>query len=336
MPRYHCENCNEPRDAAICPKCGADTQLLEGDASSPSLDQLVSRVSRKAAEAESAKASTPVALPRPAAPPRTAPPPPRIEPAPVSQSQPASTTSIVGLDELHGVLDGGSEAVIICGNSHSGKSEIVYGYIRANETYHGKAQNLTLRATLRTDDALGATNPQELWVQPIDGKRVFLDPSGEFYKLAPETRQREHLGEVTEDNFKFVQRAVSRLAGIVLVVDLTNVVDPRAQYPWRRQEEDLKFVLSALRWLRFDKEARSPSVGVSTNIANRVSNLPRLDKRVLVLFSKSDQLAKFTNQRPLDFARQRLKTLHGALMTHARPEDAAQVPLQAIGELLHR
>jgi len=321
MAQYQCESCNEPRDAPICPKCGADTKL-RGDLPNASLEQLVERVSRNAAAAEAA----------PAQPPRgddTRSRPSAIRPELVSVDSPrvagadpvapAAPAGIVGLDEFHALLDRGTKAVILCGASYSGKSEIASGYIRANSAYRGRAQNLTLRASLRSDYVLGATNPGEVWFQVIDNKRAFLDPSGEFYKwLSREERQRLGLtDDVTEANFQFVQRAVSALAGIIVVVDLTSTVDRRQQQPWRRQEEDLKFVLSALRWLRWDKEARPEAIGVSTNIAQRVSTLPRIDKRVLVLFSKADQLARLTNQTPLELARKRLPTLHGALMTHA-------------------
>lgn len=342
MAQYKCENCNALRDKPICPKCGADTHLI--DVPEPSLEQLAEKVSRKAAVAETTTSAGPgpALRPTPAAaasamaspdetlretpvPARTPQPRPQIVPTPPPPAEPsaaqpapvAPTTSIVGLDEFHAVLDQGSEAVVICGDAFSGKSEIAYGYIRANNIYHGRAQNLVLRATLRTDEVLGATNPKEVWFQPIDKKRVFLDPSGEFFRLlSPELRQK--VGDITEEHFKFIQRAVSKLAGIVLVVDLTSAVDARQSAPWRRQETDLTFILSALRCLRWDKEARPQSISVSTNIAQRVSMFPRIDKRVLVLFSKADQLAKFTNQNPLDFARRRLPILHGALMTHAR------------------
>ena len=328
MTQYKCENCNELRDDDVCAVCGADTHPV--DASEPLLDQLAARVSRRAAEAESAPPPL-YDVPPPPPPPsfaRATPPPPPAQgqagvpvlhaPRPAAPVA-ASTADIVGLDEFHALLDRGTKAVVICGEAQSGKSEIAFGYIRANDVYRGKAQNLTLRATLRTDDALGATNPQEIWYQVIDDKRAFLDPSGEFFRrLSPSERQRHQLPDVTDADFQFVQRAVSALAGVVLVVNLTAAVDPQHPAAWRRQEEDLKFILSALRWLRWDRDARPDAIGVSTNIAQRVSMFPRIDKRVLVLFSKADQLPKFTNQTPLDFARRRLPVLHGALMTHAR------------------
>jgi hypothetical protein len=309
MAEYRCENCNEPRDAPICPVCGADTELVSG--ADPFGDTVLDAVPppppppppqrARAAEGPWLEAPEPTVVA------------PRAVPAPAHVP-----SDIVGLEEFHALLDRGTKAIVICGDPRSGKSEIASGYIRANNIYRGKAQNLTLRASLRTEFALGATLPQEVWYQIIDDKRTFLDPSGEFFhRLSPDERQRLGLPDVTEGDFRFVQRAVGALAGIVLVVDLTSAVDPRHPSPWRRQEDDLKFVLSALRWLRWDKEARPEAIGVSTNIAQRVHALPRIDKRVLVLFSKADQLTKFTNQSPLEFARRRLPILHGALMTHA-------------------
>jgi hypothetical protein len=334
VPIFHCDACNEPREGVICPKCGADTRLAVpplplADASEQpppaapeiaqpqeaSLEQLATRVSQEAA------------LPPPPPPPPPAatwraeiPPPPPAENAfaRAEETEPPQE-DIGGLDEFHALLDRGVKAIVVCGGPKAGKSEIAAGFIRANNVFRGKAQNLTLRASLRTDYALGATNPGEVWYQVIDDKRTFLDPSGEFFRrLSPDERQRFGLPDVTEGDFRFVQRAVRALAGVVLVVDLTHAVDPRAAAAWRRQEEDLKFVLSALRWLRWDREARPPALGVSANIAQRASALPQLDKPVLVLFSKADQLTKLTNQSPLLFAKRRLPILHGALMTHAR------------------
>jgi len=331
MAQYKCENCNELRDSLICPKCGADTHLLD----EPVRGAVAPRpkpVPAKPAPAEPVPAPPPEPLREPIrttqAPPRPRPvadPPPKVQydggesaPPPRPAAAPVAP-DVVGLDEFHAVLDRGTKAVIICGDAKSGKSEIAGGYIRANTNYRGRAQNLTLRAVLRTDYALGATNPNEVWYQIIDHKRAFLDPSGEFFNmLSPDTRQRLGLGDVSEADFHFVQRAVSKLAGIVLVVDLTHAVETKQQSPWQRQEDNLKFVLSALRWLRWDKEARPEAIRLSTNIAQQVSKFPRIDKRVLVLFSKADQLKKLTNQNPVDFARKRLPTLHGALMTHAR------------------
>ena len=278
MAQYKCENCNELRDSVICPKCGADTHLVDeplpheeraaaAEGAPVGVDPLREsartaqarprpRPRLVASDADTAQAEHPDPEPRPREPQPQAP-----APAPVA-------SDVVGLDEFHAMLDRGTKSVIICGDADSGKSEIAHGYIRANNVYRGRAQNLTLRATHRTDVSLGATNPTEIWYQVIDDNRVFLDPSGEFFKkLSPNERQRLGLPDVTEADFQFVQRSIAALAGIVIVVDLTKAVDPRHPAPWRRQEEDLKFVLSALRWLRWDKEARPNAIGVSTNNA---------------------------------------------------------------------
>jgi GTP-binding protein EngB required for normal cell division len=297
MAIYHCDSCNADRDDDVCEKCGRETRLVDASAPAPAPTAVV-------------------IAPRPA-PPRPEPPP--VTPSPQAAPLPRDVANIRGLDEFHALLDRGLESIIVCGSSQAGKSEIAAGFTRANSVYRGKAQFLTLRTTVQAGYSLGGTVAGEVWYQLIDDKRVFLDPSGEFFNLlSAEYRQRFQLPEITEDDFRFVQRAVSRLAGIVLVVDLTRAVDDRDFTPWRRQENELNFVLPALRWLRWDKEARPDAIGVTTNIAQRANALPMLDKPVLVLFSKADQLTRYVNQSPLDFAKRRLPILHGALMTHAK------------------
>jgi hypothetical protein len=348
---YRCDSCNADRADVVCPICGSDTRRI--DPATASLEGLAATVSRNAGTAEPLPRSVPreerkviahpsstrTQEPRPEPapepppqaererrtepPPRQAPPPAQPPPAqpPPPQPQPADETfrDIRGLDEFHALLDRGLRAIIVCGEGKTGKSELAAGFIRANNVYRGRAQNLTLRATLRTEYVLGATNADEVWYQIINDKLAFLDPSGEFFKLlSPDYRQRFQLPDITENDFRFVQRAVAGLGGIVLVVDLTRTIDQRQAAAWRQQENDLKFVLSALRWMRFDKEARPEAIGLSTNIAQRVNALPRLDVPVLVLFTKADRLKQLTIQSPLKFAKQRLPMLHGALMTHAK------------------
>ncbi|MEA2491684.1 MAG: hypothetical protein QOH21_3476 [Acidobacteriota bacterium] len=302
MIRYLCESCNAEREDAVCEKCGRETRVIEGTAALAALPE------------PEPQRPDPEPVPEPE--------PPRPEPEPFNtmpEAEPAPSANILGLAEFHALLDRGMEAVIVCGTGKTGKSEIAAGFTRANNVYRGKSMFLTMRATLRTDYVLGATNADEVWYQIIDDKRVFLDPSGEFFsRLSLEYRRRLGLADITENDFAFVRRAVSRMAGIVLVVDLTRAVDDRDVTAWRQQENDLSFVLPALRWLRWEKEARPEAIGVTTNIAQRANALPLLDKPVLVLFSKADQLADYVNVSPLEFAKQRLPILHGALMTHAR------------------
>lgn len=328
---YRCDSCNADRTDGVCPICGSDTRRI--DAAAVSLEGLAATVSRSAGgrlenlpHTEERKViAHPSAsrAPEPEAEPRREPEPPRPRPAPPAPAPPPAADEtnkdIRGLDEFHALLDRGMRAIVVCGKGKTGKSELAAGFIRANNIYRGRAQNLTLRATLRTEYVLGATNADEVWYQIIDDKLAFLDPSGEFFKLlSPDYRQRFKLPDITESDFRFVQRAVAGLAGIVLAVDLTSTIDQRQTFAWRQQEDDLKFVLSALRWLRFDKQARPEAVGLSTNISQRVEGLPRLDVPVLVLFTKADRLKQLTIQSPLTFAKQRLPMLHGALMTHAK------------------
>ncbi len=308
MTRYRCDSCNEDRDAPVCIKCGADTRDLSLEEAAaglrPSLDET------RVVPPPPRNAGVPPADPAPSR--------RRPEPAEAADA-PDPVSEIHGLDEFHALLDRGVKAVVMCGGAQTGKSEIAAGFVRARNVYRGDAQFLTLRAPLRTDYALGGTTPDHVWYQVIDDKTTFLDPSGEFFRrLSLEERQKFGLPDVTENDFQFMQRAARQLAGVVCVVDLTKAVDIRSSAPWRRQEDDLNFILAAMRWLRWDKLALPPHLGLSVNIAQRVKALPMLDVPVLVLFSKGDQLTRITNESPLRFAKRRLPVLHGAVMTHAR------------------
>jgi len=336
MASYKCDACNEFRDDPICEKCGRETREI------PPLEKAAARIARdnaptpvppppalrvqKAAPARSA-APTPVVTEPPKAKPE--PPRPPFRPKPAAQSapaapplQPAEPTpeKIRGLREFEALLDRKMKAVVICGDSGTGKSEIVFGFLRALNIHRGEAQIMNLRAPDRKPGVLAGTAPDEIWYQVIDNKRGFLDPSGEFFKqLSPEERRRLMLPDVTEDSFDFVKKALRNLAGIVLVVDLTRALGPNDVSHWKRQEDDLNFVLTALRFLRHDKKKTRPEeIGFSVNMSQMVKKMPRIDKPVLVLFSKADQLTQYTNQTPFDLARRYLPTLHGALMTHAK------------------
>jgi GTP-binding protein EngB required for normal cell division len=248
---------------------------------------------------------------------------PTPKPAPAAPPpQPAEPTpeKIRGLREFEALLDRKMKAVIICGDSGTGKSEIVFGFLRALNIHRGEAQIMNLRAPDRKPGVLSGTAPDEIWHQVVDDKRGFLDPSGEFFKqLSPEERRQNVLPDVTDGHFDFVKKAITHLAGVVLVVDLTRMLSLGDYSAWKRQEDDLNFVLTALRFLRYDKKKTRPeAIGFSVNMAQMVKKMPRIDKPVLVLFSKADQLTQYTNQTPFDLARRYLPTLHGALMTHAK------------------
>jgi GTP-binding protein EngB required for normal cell division len=319
MTMYQCELCGRTYDEPWCTQDQRElTRVVETPASSsgtpasppadaggvpPPRDEVVAAIDRNAADL-----ATPIVAPEP--------PRPRPRPAdPAPQQQP----EIAGLAEFRSLLDRGFRSVVVCGLPRTGKSQIVNAFTKANTIFRGRAQFEMQRATLRTEHALGATVEREVWYQVADDRHVFLDPSGEFFRaLSLEERQRLRLGDITDDYFDFVRDAVRKLAGIVLVVDLFGGGDQLDRSGWRAQENDFTFVLPALRWLRFEKEARPPGIGVSVNIAARVQKLPKLDVPVLVLFSKADRLDTLTNQVPLDFARRNLPVLHGALLTHAK------------------
>ena len=329
MATYQCERCGRYLSE---PWCERDQRPLtkEVDPASIPGGEVVAAIERNAAELGAPPAARPPEAARPVAPPPPPPPPPRAQPrpAPVAlppaqpQAEPprVAPREIVGLTEFKHILDEGFKAVVICGLPQTGKSQIVNAFTKANTIYRGRAQFDMQRATLRNEaGALGGTLKGEVWYQVASDRHVFLDPSGEFFRsLSLEERQSLGLPDVTEEQFEFVRDGVKNLAGIVLVVDLFGGGERMDRSGWRAQEKDFTFVLPALRWLRFDKEARREGVGVSVNIASRVQKLPRLDVPVLVLFSKADRLDTLTNQQPLAFARRNLPALHGALVSHAK------------------
>lgn len=343
MATYQCERCGRYFNEPWCDKDQRELTKQVDPASLP-IGEVVAAIERNAAElgvvptARQPEAERPGApppppreQPRPASPPpqQQQPPPPRAQPrpAPAAQAQPQAQAEpprvapreITGLTEFKHIIAEGFKAVVICGLPQTGKSQIVNAFTKANTIYRGRAQFDMQRATLRSEDALGGTLEGEVWYQVASDRHVFLDPSGEFFRsLSLEERQRLRLPDVTDEQFEFVRDAVKHLAGIVLVVDLFGRGDRLDRSGWRAQENDFTFVLPALRWLRFDNEARPPGVGVSINIAARVQKLPHLDVPVLVLFSKADRLVELTPQQPLAFARRNLPALHGALVSHAK------------------
>lgn len=344
MALYRCDACGEDRDDRICEKCGRETreiskpggvtlekvaaEIARGNAPTAVSSPPVARVQRpapapqparpineppKAAESEPSRAAPRLRpVPRSA---QTTPP-----PAPAAPPAEDPRDKIRGLREFEALIEKRKmRAVIISGLPNTGKSEIVYGFLRALAIHRGEAQILNLRAPARKPGVLGATNVGEIWYQPVDSKLAFLDPSGEFFmRLLPEQRQKLSLPDLADEEFDFVKKALKHLAGIVLVLDLTRTFGSNDVSLWRQQEDDLNFILTALRFLRYDKKTRPEEIGFTVNMAQQVKNMPRLDKRVLVLFSKADQLTQYTNQLPFDLARCYFPTLHGALMTHAK------------------
>lgn len=311
MATYQCELCGRYYNE---PWCSKDQRELtrEVDSASVPAGEVVAAIERNAADLAASVVVPPVVTPEPA------PRPSRVVSEPSPDPEPAKT-QIAGLAEFQSLLGRGFQSIVICGLPGTGKSEIVNAFTKANTIYRGRAQFSMLRATLRTERALGGTVKNEIWYQVADDRHVFLDPSGEFFRsLSLEERKRLALPDITDDYFDFVRDAVKSLAGIVLVVDLYGGGQQLDRSGWRAQENDLTFVLPALRWLRFEKEPRPPGVGVSVNIAARVQKMPKLDVPVLVLFSKADRLDTLTNDVPLDFARRNLPLLHGALLTHAK------------------
>jgi hypothetical protein len=240
------------------------------------------------------------------------PPVPRAPEPPVRQRDASEETE----QSLLHLFASGYEAVVVCGPSASGKSELVRGFTRANAIVRGRAQ-----LPAGTLGPLGGTPPGEVWFQPIDGakKRVFVDPAGEFFTtLSPQRRRHFQLPEPTSRDLDFIRHAVRCLAGIVLVIDLTRMEEADARKQWTRQEYDMQFLLQALRWLRFGEQDRQEELGLALQISASAGSLPRLDVPVLVMFTKADLLVSYTNEVPREFARRELPLLHGAVRTNAR------------------
>ncbi|MEK6372604.1 MAG: GTPase domain-containing protein [Acidobacteriota bacterium] len=261
-----------------------------------------------------------------------------------------SPDAVKGLSGFLSLLkDEDFRAIVICGRPNSGKSEIVSGFSRANAAVRGKSQIKGRKSQQETLLTVGGTEHGTVWyeIPNTDRDLVFLDPSGEFFRrLSPDEQAR--LGvDITEAHFDFVRDAMKFTSGILLVVDVSepdNTDIPEA--PWRYQERMLSFTLAALRWLRFDKKAVLPALGVVDNIAARVRKVRRLDVPVLVLLSKVDRVPNYTNESPLDFSRKWLPQLHASLLTHTRifhidychtmigPRDAARAEERPCGVLL--
>jgi hypothetical protein len=339
MARYECSQCGTIGENTTCLNCGS-TQLrkLEEAPLSDPVKESIEQQSAALAEAqapvraaaaprkETPKASPP---PKPAAeqrPPASVVRMPRAaEPAAAAVAETREQTKIVNLDQFEMLMKRGVKAVIICGGSQAGKSEIARGFTRARKMLRGRTSTTMLGSSdVRYDvDALGGTVPGTVWYQLIDHRHAFFDPSGEFFnRFSARYRKDQNLGDVDESYFDFVRTAVRKLAGIVLVFDLTNITDPTAENPWQEQESVLEYTLQVLRWLRFDKKPRDQEMELRARMGMYLEKhkRKRLDVPVLVLFSKADRLVEYdyTNEHPLSFARNNLPTLHAALLTNAR------------------
>ncbi|HVE70302.1 MAG TPA: hypothetical protein VNI54_02960 [Thermoanaerobaculia bacterium] len=335
MNNFKCDNCGRFVDDVPCPFCQSTKVRPLRPGEVPGAEERAVIVAPKPAPKPPAAEKATEPPPPPPPPPRAEAPqpesPPRAEaprpepprrPAPPPPPAQAARKQVVGLDEFNALLKAGFQAVVICGQSRSGKSEIATGFTRANTVFRGRSQVGMAGMQSGSLHVAGGTTPGHVWFEVANTrrKRVFLDPSGEFFRnLSPTYRQQWGLGDITEEYFDFVRSAIARLAGVILVVDLTSTVDAFNDAPWRNQEIDLDFDLAAIRWMRHDKDARIEGLSVERNIAARVPSLRKLDVPVLVLFSKADLLPdEYSYSNPLDFARNRLPHLHASLLTHAR------------------
>ena len=321
MNRFKCESCGSFVDEKPCPVCQSSrVRPLRADEQPDAVDNMIASEAAKIAVPKAWDAETELEQPQPA---QAAEESwfPKREQAPQPPQPSDIEKKIVGLDEFEALLAQGFRAVVVCGASKSGKSEITTGFTRANGVFRGRTQVSTTVGNSGVLYTIGGTTSGNVWFEIVNTRRklVFLDPSGEFFHaISPSERKRLRLPDVTEEQLRFVRDAVKRLAGVVLVVDLTRTIDELADAPWRNQEIDLDYTLATLRWMRHSKDERTNGLGISAQIAASMQSFPRLDVPVLVLFSKGDRLKELTNANPLKFARARLPLLHASLLTHAR------------------
>jgi hypothetical protein len=350
MAMYKCESCGRFYPEPWCDKDQRSLTTVVPDAEVPP-DAMSAAIARHSAQLNPTPANAMPSKPKPAAPaaaprPKPAPAPaaapapapaerrvrdawsePRREPKPEPEPEPKTSSAqtsvkktIVGLDKFVGMLNSGRKAIVICGSGQSGKSEIANAFIRAMSIYRGSSEVRTLRTLSTSTHTVGGTNPDEVWFQPAGRRHVFLDPSGEFYNaLSPQNRLRLALSDISDEDLNFLRPAIGRLAGLVLVFDLTKVASDADHSLWQQQEDEFNFFLAAIRWLRFRRRRDRIDDGMTNAIAAQFAKKPKLDIPILVLFSKADVVdADYTYQHPLAFARGYLPTLHGALTTHAR------------------
>src|SRR5690348_9706990 len=107
MAQYKCENCNELRDSVICPKCGADTHLV--DEPLPDEERAAGAASAPEPLRESVRTARPRPRPRLVAPdtdtasaerPNPEPRPREPQPQPQPQAQAPAESDVVGLEEF--------------------------------------------------------------------------------------------------------------------------------------------------------------------------------------------------------------------------------------------
>lgn len=342
VDEYTCASCEKVVNETPCPFC--QSSVGGPPTGGKPLTAPLSDITRKHASDIS---SRPVEPPRPklvaSPPPKTTP--PKETPKPTSSTQPrkpplvtvpreepprggppnspptaTETINVAGLSAFKELLEHGYRAIVICGRAKSGKSEIVDGFRRANIAFRGKINVRGKKSDQASLITVAGTEQGEVWyeVPNTDRHIVFLDPSGEFFRRIDPNEK--YATAISEKHFDFVRDAVKRLAGILLVLDISEPDNEllRESSPWRVQENTLDFTLATLRWLRFDGKARFQALGLVETIAARVKKLRRLNVPVLVLLSKADLVRDYTRQNPLEFVREQLPVLHAALLTHAR------------------
>lgn len=196
--------------------------------------------------------------------------------------------------ELHGFLKDGFEFYLVAGIGGTGKTQMIDAFRRL-PTPSGKGGYLDLLHAKRKQGRVMPTSQGSMESYPFhiggDRKGVLVDASGEdFRDLYPHYR---HITGPEDPHVKLLGQIARRLHGLILLLDIEKLrgeADPR--YPEHKQQTDiLAWILSLVRWLRFDGSYPDPNVKFHVHVDTRVRLMSRrLDIPILVLFSRADAL----------------------------------------------
>lgn len=284
MSEYRCPSCDRITVEDICPHCGVLTEPMTSPTTA----------------ARPASAVIPPPPPPPAPPAReeepqeaeaSAPevPPPSVAPAPLAERPQAprrqGIVSAAAQQELHQYVEEGYEVFLIAGIAAAGKTQMLDAY--RHDGY--------LSTFVKREGLAKPTNPDELNCHPLSvGRRkvIFVDTSGENFKhLYPGLAR---TGEIDEADVDFLRLISSRLAGVVLLVDLGRLWDPaqRTNPEDEAQVHILTWILELMRWLQEGGTYEASRIRFQDHVNREAMRLRRrLRAPVLALFSRADELS---------------------------------------------